>query len=172
MLIIDKQHINIKKSLTQQQTFLILHKFSIREQKKVFKLQKRAIRNVTNAAYNAHTEPLFRRLGILKLQDLRSLFELKFYHNHCNNKLPEYFSSYVTRNRDFHSHSTRMQTHLYVPTHRHQFFKMNLRYSLVETVNSCPEHLLSLTQTHSLKAFTFRAKKHLLQTYDPQVPAP
>ena len=35
----------------------------------VFKLQKKAIRQITNSKFNAHTEPLFKSLELLKLDD-------------------------------------------------------------------------------------------------------
>ena len=36
----------------------------------ILKLQKKAIRTITNSKYNAHTDPLFKKLGILKINDI------------------------------------------------------------------------------------------------------
>ena len=44
----------------------------------MFKLQKRAIRIVANSKYNAHTEPLFKLYGILKLSDVLILQTIKY----------------------------------------------------------------------------------------------
>ena len=38
--------------------------------KKIFKLQKKAIRIISLAKYNAHTEPLFKTLNLLKMNDI------------------------------------------------------------------------------------------------------
>jgi len=37
--------------------------------KRTIVLQKRAIRTICKVQYNSHTEPLFRKLGILKIKD-------------------------------------------------------------------------------------------------------
>ena len=46
---------------------------------KLLKIQKRAVRTVTLNKYNAHTEPQFKRLEILKINNLYKLNILKFY---------------------------------------------------------------------------------------------
>ena len=44
----------------------------------LFKLQKAAVRIISGAKYNAHTEPLFKNLQILPLPDLISFLKLQF----------------------------------------------------------------------------------------------
>ena len=43
------------------------------ESNRIAKLQKKAIRTISNAKYNAHTEPLLKKLKILKVSDLFSV---------------------------------------------------------------------------------------------------
>jgi hypothetical protein len=57
----------------------------------IFKLQKKAIRILTNSKYNAHTEPLFKHLEILTVPDLISFFQYQFVHRYVNNKVPRAF---------------------------------------------------------------------------------
>ena len=38
------------------------------EPESILKLQKKAVRIITLAKYNAHTEPIFKKLSILKIQ--------------------------------------------------------------------------------------------------------
>ena len=45
----------------------------------LFTLQKKAIRHVTLSRYNAHTDPLFKSLNILKISDIFKLYQLKFF---------------------------------------------------------------------------------------------
>ena len=47
---------------------------------RLMKLQKRAIRIITKSKYNSHTNPLFKQLSLLKLDDILHLQEWKFYH--------------------------------------------------------------------------------------------
>ena len=50
------------------------------ENEKIFKLQKKAIRLISLAKYNAHTEPLFKTLNLLKINDIFTSSQLKFYY--------------------------------------------------------------------------------------------
>ena len=48
------------------------------EWNRIFKLQKRALRIMTNNKYNAHTEPLFKELEMLKVSDIFDVQCMKF----------------------------------------------------------------------------------------------
>ena len=61
---------------------------------RIIKLQKRAIRNVVKSKYNAHTEPIFKNLKVLKWEDIFKISCLKIYFKYHNNALPEYFSDF------------------------------------------------------------------------------
>ena len=54
------------------------------------KLQKRAIRIVTNCKYNAHTDPLFKRLKLLKIKDIFHVQCMKYWYKFVNNNVPTY----------------------------------------------------------------------------------
>ena len=41
------------------------------KQNRIFQLQKKAIRTITRSKYNAHTEPLFKKLNILKVNEIQ-----------------------------------------------------------------------------------------------------
>ena len=56
---------------------------------KLIRLQKKSIRIITN---ESHTEPLFKRTGILKLTDQYKLNVLTFMYQHKNSKLPDSFN--------------------------------------------------------------------------------
>ena len=43
---------------------------SNKQSNRLIKLQKRAIRNVVGAKYNSHTEPIFKKLSLLKFSDI------------------------------------------------------------------------------------------------------
>ena len=61
---------------------------------RIAKLQKKAVRIITNSKYNAHTEPLFKYFNLLNVQDLYILQILKLYYKAVNSILPKYFSMY------------------------------------------------------------------------------
>ena len=49
---------------------------------RIYKLQKRAVRMISCSKYNAHTEPLFKSLNLLKVEDIFKIKTLKFYHKY------------------------------------------------------------------------------------------
>ena len=55
---------------------------------------KKAIRIVANSKYSDNTEPLFKSLGILKLDDVFKQSVLKFYYSYCYVSLILYFQSF------------------------------------------------------------------------------
>ena len=54
---------------------------------------KKAIRIITSSKYNAHTEPIYKELKLLKVSDIYKLQELKLYHKLINKQPPEYFNN-------------------------------------------------------------------------------
>lgn len=60
---------------------------------KIFLLQKAAIRVITKAKYNAHTEPLFKSLNILPLEKLIIFFNLQFMQHYKQGFLPASFNN-------------------------------------------------------------------------------
>ena len=57
-------------------------------------LQKEAIRQVTNSTYKTHTTPLFKRVGVLKVQDMFKLRLLNLCYKLYYGLLPQYFNCY------------------------------------------------------------------------------
>ena len=60
--------------------------------KKVFNLQKKCVRNVAQKSFKAHTDPIFKSLEILKLDDKLSYCRAIFMHKYRHGKLPESFN--------------------------------------------------------------------------------
>ena len=67
--------------------------------KSIFIKQKNAIRIISNSKYNAHTEPLFKRLKILQLPNLIEFFKVQFMHSFKNDFLPNSFQNTWVTNR-------------------------------------------------------------------------
>ena len=57
---------------------------------------------MTASKYNAHTEPLFKQLNIMKVADNFQLQCLKFYHKFKIKSLPAFFDNIFMRNSDTH----------------------------------------------------------------------
>ena len=57
-------------------------------------IQKKAIRIITASSYISHTEPLFKQLNLLKVEDILTLQELKFYFKYNQGSLPIYLQNW------------------------------------------------------------------------------
>ena len=64
---------------------------------RIFSLQKRAMRCIFNVKYNAHTDPIFLKLRVLKFNDLLNLNQSYFVHSFVYNKLPPSFNNFFSK---------------------------------------------------------------------------
>ena len=76
---------------------------------KLFKAQKKAIRIISGAQYNASTDALFVDLNLLKLADMIDLEMLKLMYLFSKNALPQSMVSVFTVNRLTHNYNTRFR---------------------------------------------------------------
>ena len=51
-------------------------------------LQKKAVRIITNSNYLAHSQPIFKTLNLLTLEDIINVNILRIYYQYENNNLP------------------------------------------------------------------------------------
>jgi len=132
--------------------------------KQVATLQKKAIRVVTNSKYNAHTEPLFKKMRILKFQDIIYQKLYKFFHRYLTKLLPDYFIEtsfvkvlkhhYGTRNRLFE-----------IPKISHKYAENCVRYQLACLLNQTDKTIFEIALNHSEFAFAMYIKKYLINNY-------
>ena len=76
----------------------------LKKKKKKKVLQKKAVRIITGASYNAHTEPLFKQIKkneVLKVKMSKYMFALN------RGSLPRPLAKMVYNNNLFHAHNTR-----------------------------------------------------------------
>ena len=114
--------------------------------------------------YNAHTDPIFMSMNILKLSDLYKLHLFKFFYKYVNKKLPEYFSSseIVEFARNINVRNNRL---LQVPRRRHTFANHCIRYNLPVEINKLNNSIQRKVYTHSLNGFSLICKQSLVSNY-------
>ena len=100
------------------------------ESERLVKLQKRAVRTIHRAKYNAHSEPLLKKSGLLALKDIFDFQCCKFYYKFKHNLLPDYFTNFFTLNNQIHNYNTRSSADL------HRFPANNSR------TDSCIRHYI------------------------------
>ena len=127
-----------------------------------FKLQKRAVRVISNSHFIAHTEPIFKEFKILALPDLHNLVQMKLLYKYFNNTLPHYFSyNMFKQNQNYHDHLTRNRKDLVVPFCRHNFAQLTPSYSIVNLFNRLPRIVTEKLFTHSQQGFIYYYKQFI-----------
>ena len=77
---------------------------------KIALIQKRAIRIVSNAPFNAHTKPLFSELKILNFSNTLKIKLATFMWEYDHGVLPLVFGNYFKRVGEIHDHNTRSKS--------------------------------------------------------------
>ena len=104
---------------------------------KIFKIQKKAIRIITNSRYNDHTGPLFSSHKILPLEKIIKQAILTFMHSVAYDYAPKSFDGIWIKNnnreRDF---NLRNDDDFHVPVPRIDFYKKMPTFSLPNEWNN------------------------------------
>ena len=120
---------------------------------------------MTNSKYNAHTEPLFKELHLLKVKDIFDVQCLKFWYKFVNKKLPNYFRDMFKYNYELHEIGTRSHDHLHLYPTRTSGARNVLRHHILELLNKFPKYLIDRIKTHSLYSISYNIKCYLTDLY-------
>ena len=131
------------------------------------KLVKKAVRIITKSKYNAHTSMLFKKLGLLKFDDLCSLHDSKMCFKHLNLLVPNYltsslaleFSSTRYAIRSYNSNSYNL------PHIKHSFAKQMLSYRIPNILNKMPDSVRNKITSHSFIGFKLYIKANFINNY-------
>ena len=132
---------------------------------KLVNLQKRAMRLISGSKYNAHTEPIFKRLDLLKLDDIFKLSVLKFYYRFNKGILPHYLQNMFHENVPQHSYSTRNR-YISTPPPSKVSSSKCIRYYMPSVLENTPAIITEKANTHSAKGYTNYIKRHYLNLYN------
>ena len=135
------------------------------EWERLSKLQKRAIRIMTNSKYNAHTDLLFNSLKLLKIKDIFDVQCMKFWYKFVNNNVPTYFASMFRYNHELYEIQTRSHELLHLYPFRTSNAHNALRHRIPELLCKFPTAVLEKARTHSIMSFASHVKFHLIDSY-------
>ena len=85
---------------------------------KLILTQKKIIRIINGSKYDAHSEPIFKKLNILKLDDIYKLNVAKYCHNYFSSTLPSHLLTLFSIVPDLHEYATRHNTRHTLKIHR------------------------------------------------------
>jgi hypothetical protein len=129
---------------------------------RIFKIQKKAVRIMTNSGYNAHTSPIFKQHKILPYDLLIQQGQLLFMHAIEYNYAPNSFADTWSKNRDRDPNIIlRNANDFIMPQPRTETFKKTTLYALPYAWNELSPFIK--LQNNKL-TFRWALKAHLLET--------
>ena len=132
----------------------------------IFKLQKKAIRAVTSSRYNAHTDPLFKKLNLLKCKDICALHGFKFCFKLENKMLPTYFHSQLfVKRTDVHDYPIRNNNLLTIPRVKNEYARQAISYKIPNIFNSMDSDSKERIYKQSLLGYKLHIKKMIILSY-------
>ena len=128
---------------------------------KLISCQKRLVRTIMKKERNAHTEPLFKKLNLLKLKDINkyctALYVYKAIHNHIYSPI-----SFRFRNVQQYGLRNNNNNYLQVPFVRLRHSQLFIHVNGPSLWNNIP---LNLRLSRTLNSFKHNLKKHYLESY-------
>lgn len=129
---------------------------------KIIVMQKRAVRIISGSTYNCHSDPLFKRLNILKLNDIYELKVAKHMYAIHHNSLPLALRNMFVINRDIHTHQTRNRHNPHVTIRRTNVSSNTIRHKGPAVWYSIAENIKSKL---TIKSFTRNLRGVMLGKY-------
>ena len=123
------------------------------------------MRIISCSKYNAHTDPIFKSLKLLKVEDIFKINLLKFLYKFEKNTLPDYFSGIFTTSISNHHYGTRNRDLIKTPVPRTSSATETVRHYLPKFIINVPDLIKEKIHTHSFKGFTHYAKMFFVESY-------
>ena len=119
-------------------------------QKRVLKLQKKAMRIICSSGYLSHTEPLFKELIVPKIDGLFKLQLLTFCFDLIYNNLPAYFINMSSLLQPvIYHHNIRQKRNYSIARVKHVFAKKCMRFCIPDILNKSNSIITDKINTHS-----------------------
>lgn len=121
-------------------------------------LQKKSVRIISNSAFMAHTDPIFKEHKILKLENINKLQLGTFVYNFTKANLSKTFNNYWLYLYQIHRRNTRNKSNLYVNYYRTNLRKFSVYISGPLIWNQLP---MTLRTSSSVSSFRHNYKNIL-----------
>ena len=125
-------------------------------------LQKKSLRIINKAQYNAHTNSLFHIMKILKIDELYELQVAKTMYRNNISKLPQPLQKLFTPHTQMHNYNTRNKDNPLVPLHRLAIDQNSIARMGPLIWTEIPKEVKNSLSLNTLK---FKFKKKLLARY-------
>ena len=132
---------------------------------KIFMLQKKAIRAINSAGYNAHTEPLFKLYNLLKVEDIYKFRLLVFYHNLIYDKAPQHLQNFMPNNSRGVDYYPIRNPRWQPPMHVHTFITGTCRYQLPMILNDLNSNDIMSEVIKNINNVSLLGFKRIVKTF-------
>lgn len=129
----------------------------------IFKLQKWALRTISNSYYRCPSSPLFAKYRILNVYDSYNLELSTFMYKHFNNELPETFNKYFIKHAEIHNYHTRNALDYSIPKTKKVYSQRSVRNTGPLQWNSLEQNI---KQSKSVKHLRNQLKNQFIQEYE------
>ena len=126
---------------------------------RTFISQKRVIRVISRSAFDAHTDPLFKNLKILKFYDIYRFQTLKFMFLFKNGLLPNMFKEMFYFSNQVHSYNTRNSNSFHIFPCRTNIRQFGIRFQGPKLFNTL---LVDIQNSENVSSFKTKLKALLL----------
>jgi hypothetical protein len=130
--------------------------------KKINTIQKRAVRVINKAQYNAPSSEMFQENKILKLKDVYKIQVHKTMYNIYNHGYPSMLTKIFKLNKNIHAHNTRQTKNFNIDMIKYGPARKSILYNGPKLWNALPNHLKHFT---NIKAFCKKLKMDYLSLY-------
>ena len=130
---------------------------------KILKLQKWALRTISNSHYRAHTDPLFVKYNVLNVYDMYKLETGVFMYKYSKGSLPDGFNNFFTTRYEIHDYHTRYKDHYHQTRNARTFSDHSIRTYGPILWNSLDNNV---RKSNSIKHFKNQYKTKLMCLYN------
>ena len=109
--------------------------------KRIFMLQKKCIRIVYKSKYNAHTYPIFKKLGLLTIEDIYNINCCKLALKRQRKQLPEYLLSLLPMFETTHNYVTRHSQNIRITHNATTYHQQLLNVKIAKVWNNIPQDI-------------------------------
>ena len=120
-----------------------------------------------SSGYLSHSEILFKKLNVLKIDGMFNLQLVKFCFDLINNNLPAYFINMSSLLQPvIYHHNIRQKRHYSIARVKHVFAKKCMHFCISHILNKSSSFITDKIKTHSRKGFSVYLKCFLVNGYN------
>ena len=131
---------------------------------KVYNIQKKAVRIMDNKKINSHTDPIFKKHNLLKVEDIFKVSCLKLHYKIENQLTAPHIAALLVRNWTVHQYATR-RNEVRIAHPKFQTHKSCIRYFLPVLIRETPDNLLGCMFSKTIDTFKAKLKKYYIDQY-------